>query len=61
MDVDRDHIIHLVNGRLREGNPRSSTRRADVERMVGAALAKGAQPHLVVHFHGGLVNEKAGR
>lgn len=61
MDVDRDHIIHLVGGRLKDARPASTTSRADIERIVAAALARGPKPHLVIHFHGGLVSEKAGR
>jgi hypothetical protein len=61
MDVDKDHVIHLVDGRINEGRPASTTSRGDIERMVAAALALGPRPHLVIHFHGGLVSEKAGR
>ncbi len=60
MDVQKDHVVHLVNGQLRDGNPRSTTTRADVRRVVHAALAR-PDPELVIHFHGGLVSEKSGR
>jgi hypothetical protein len=52
------HIIHLANGQL---SPRSSTTRQDVTRLVEEALQDTPPSGLVVHFHGGLVNEKAGR
>lgn len=60
MDIDRDHVVHLVNGRLTEGSPDSTTSRADLARMINAALAL-PNPELVIHFHGGLVGETSGR
>jgi len=62
VNVDRDHVVHLVNGRLSDGTPnsKSKTTRADVTRMVQAALAL-PKPELVLHFHGGLVKESSGR
>ena len=61
MNLDQDHVIHLVNGRLREGGVPSKTKKADVDRIVEAALASGPTSHLVIHFHGGLVSAAAGR
>ncbi len=60
MDVDRDHVVHLANGRLSDASPNSTTSRADVARMVNAALDL-PNPQLIIHVHGGLVDEKAGR
>ncbi len=47
-----DHVIHLENGRLAGDTPR-----ARVARMSARAVAGG---HLVLHFHGGLVDYAAG-
>ncbi|WP_305043116.1 hypothetical protein [Geoalkalibacter sp.] len=53
-----EHIIHLANGQL---SPKSSTSREDVRRLVVEALSQQPPAGLAVHFHGGLVSEKAGR
>lgn len=53
-----DHIIHLANGQL---YPKSSTQREDVARLIEEAITTQPPAGLVVHFHGGLVNEEAGR
>ena len=48
------HVIHLSDGRL---SPKSTTTRADVKRIVKAALASKDPSGIVVHFHGGLVSK----
>lgn len=53
-----DPIIHLANGQL---SPKSSSTRADVTRLVDEALTLQPSAGLAIHFHGGLVSEKAGR
>jgi hypothetical protein len=58
MATDNDHIIHLANGQL---SPRSRTTREDVARMVTEAVNRQPAAGLVIHFHGGLVKETAGR
>lgn len=58
MATDNDHIIHLANAQL---SPRSRTTREDVARMVTEAVNRQPAAGLVIHFHGGLVKETAGR
>ena len=52
------HIIHIVDGRL---SPKSKTSRDDLGRIVTQALAANAPSGIVLHFHGGLVNESSAR
>lgn len=47
-----DHVIHLENGRLTAQNPRTA-----IEKMAQDAVAS---QHVVIHFHGGLVNYDRG-
>lgn len=56
----KDHVVHCVNGCLHEGNANATTTRADVRRLIEQALAKGPEPELVIHLHGGLVDQAAG-
>jgi len=56
----KNHVIHSANGQLSDVQPKSTTSRSDIQRMIAAALDSSA-PDLVIHFHGGLVNEKDGR
>ncbi len=53
------HVVHSENGKLAGASPRATTSRDDIRRMIAAALAAGADPELIVHFHGGLVDKKA--
>ena len=48
-----NHIIHISNGKLAEDTPISK-----VDEIVEAAVAK---KNIVIHMHGGLVDEAAGR
>ena len=57
MDAIRDHVLHSRAGRL--GANDVSTRE-DVKRILATA-AQSAEPGLVLHFHGGLVNAASGK
>ncbi len=54
----KNHIIHLVDGRL---SPKSKTSRIDVCTIVTQALASASPSGIVIHFHGGLVSENNAR
>lgn len=56
MDIQKEHVIHLENGRFASGSSRSELRRILLQ-AAESAPAGG----LVLHFHGGLVREKKGR
>lgn len=57
MDIQRDHVLHSENGRF---TPTTSSQRPDVARILD--LAANAEPAggLVLHFHGGLVDQTKG-
>lgn len=56
MNVQRDHVLHSANGRFGDDTTSSVE---DVARILGSAAS--ASRHLVLHFHGGLVSQRAGR
>jgi len=56
MDIQHDHVIHLENGRFA-----SDSSRAELNRILSNALDANPGKGLVLHFHGGLVNEDAAR
>lgn len=56
MDIQRNHVIHLENGRFAWGSSRD-----ELNRILARALDASPQNGLVVHFHGGLVNENTAR
>lgn len=57
MDVQKDHVLHSENGRFGSG----TSQVADVQRILGQAVAAAPANGLLIHFHGGLVGQKAGR
>lgn len=57
MSVDQDHVIHSRAGRL---GTDGITSRSDAKRIVASAYAARPAKGLAIHFHGGLVNTKAG-
>lgn len=58
MDVQRDHVLHSENGRF---TGKTSSQPGDLPRILNAALDADPAAGLVIHFHGGLVGQKAGR
>lgn len=56
MDIQRDHVIHLENGRFAAGSSRD-----ELSRILKRALDANPGNGLVLHFHGGLVDEDAAR
>jgi hypothetical protein len=54
MPIDKKHVVHLENGRLKE------TSAADVDALFAAFSADPNKDRLVVHFHGGLVSKAGG-
>ena len=54
MTVTKDHYINLKNGEF------DSTSRADLRHLFSSLVGDDHGDTLVVHFHGGLVNEKVG-
>src|SRR5262245_7818139 len=54
MPLNKDHYLNLKNGIF------DSTTRADLDRLFQVFSAAPARQRLVLHFHGGLVNEQAG-
>lgn len=60
MSPHNPHIIHSENGRLSNARPGSTTSPGEVRQMVADALSAD-DPSLLLHFHGGLVNQAAGR
>ena len=57
MDVLTDHVIHSRAGELGAEDTSSV---ADVSRILRQAIAAAPANGLVIHFHGGLVDRKAG-
>lgn len=55
--MDGTHRIHSRNGRIGNG---TDTSPADIDAII-AALRDDGQGHLLLHFHGGLVNKAAGQ
>jgi hypothetical protein len=55
MALDREHFVDLANGRF------GDTTAADLEGLFRAFSQDANKDRLVVHFHGGLVNQAAGR
>ena len=51
--LSADHYVNLSNGKF------DSTNRAQLDHAIAAWRAAKTQP-LIIHFHGGLVNEKSG-
>lgn len=51
-----NHVINSEGGLLKDAGTGALSSRADVKRIVSLALAKDSKPHLIIHFHGGLVN-----
>jgi hypothetical protein len=58
MVEEREHIIHLVNGKLA---PDSTTSQDDIRRIVAQSLAQNRPSGIVVHFHGGLTSQSSAR
>ena len=56
MDIQHDHVIHLENGRFASGSSRG-----ELNRIVSRALDANPPCGLVLHFHGGLVDERTAR
>lgn len=56
MDIQKDHVVHLENGRFAAGSSRD-----ELNRVVSRALDASPPGGLVLHFHGGLVNETYAR
>jgi hypothetical protein len=52
-----DPILHIVGGELA---PKSTTSAAALRTSIDAALSESRTHHLVLHFHGGLVNHSKG-
>ena len=50
------HVLHLKNGRLTAANPRPA-----VDAIAREAVEGAGEGGIVIHFHGGLVSEAAGR
>jgi hypothetical protein len=57
MDLNRDHIIHSRSGQLGD----QVTTVADAKRIAARAWDQGKNGGIVLHFHGGLVNEGPAR
>lgn len=56
MDIQQDHVIHLEDGRFASGSSRN-----ELNRILSRALDANPPNGLVLHFHGGLVNEASAR
>ena len=54
------HIIHTEDGRLSNARPGATTSPEAVRTLIAQALTAN-EPTLVLHFHGGLVNQASGR
>lgn len=57
MNIQRDHVLHSQGGKFAAG----TSQLADVARILQAARTAKPAQGLVLHFHGGLVGETAGR
>jgi len=57
MDVQKDCVLHSRNGQFGNGTSQLS----DVTRILNIAQTTAPASGLVLHFHGGLVNEQSGR
>jgi hypothetical protein len=53
------NVVHSANGRLARTGSTATTTRDDIRVIIAAALAP-TKPELVIHFHGGLVDQAAG-
>ena len=60
MPATSPHIIHTEAGRLSNARPGATTSPDDVRALIAEALAAD-EPSLVLHFHGGLVDQASGR
>ena len=60
MPAINPHVIHLKNGRLSNGSAGATTSPDDVRALIAEALVAD-EPTLVLHFHGGLVDQASGR
>ena len=56
MDTQKDHVVHLENGCFASGSSRS-----ELNNIISRALDTNPSGGLVLHFHGGLVNESSAR
>jgi hypothetical protein len=56
MDIQKDHVVHLENGRFAAGSSRD-----ELNRILSRALDANSSGGLVLHFHGGLVDETSAR
>jgi len=57
MNVQQDHVLHSRDGKF-EADTSSLT---EVARILSSAQSANPAHGLVIHFHGGLVNQKSGR
>ncbi len=57
MNIQEDHVLHSRDGKFEHDTSQVS----DVVRILTNAQASAPSSGLVIHFHGGLVSEKAGR
>jgi hypothetical protein len=57
MDVQKDHVLHSESGKFGDG----TSKPGDVVRILDQAIAENHANGVLIHFHGGLVSQKAGR
>lgn len=57
MDIQKDHVLHSENGKFGSG----TSQIGDAQRILGRAISGNPANGLLIHFHGGLVSQKAGR
>lgn len=57
MNIQEDHVLHSRDGKFENDTSQIS----DVVRILASAQAAAPAHGLVIHFHGGLVNQKTGR